>query len=277
MSGFLQFISLWNFDPSVVLGCAALTGVYFVMTHRYVDRRHFWIFNSGTLIMFLALVSPLDLLSDTYLFSAHMFQHLVLLLVAPLLWVRGMPPEMEIQIISKPALRKMEGLLRRPLVAWLIGVATIWIWHIPSLYNLTLQSDTLHIFEHLCFLVSGVIFWWPILAPLPESRMPALMVVPYLFASAAASILLGILETFSGPGIYPAYISPEDIYHLLPLLRGRLGLNPVIDHQLGGLMMWVLGGLVYLVVLLGKLGNWLGHEEEQEQVENVHKGKQWHE
>jgi putative membrane protein len=257
--------STWSWDPSVVLGCAALIGIYLAVVRSRITPRAFF-FVAGVLVLLFALVSPLDTLGDTYLFSAHMVQHLLLLLIVPPLLLLGIPPWLADEVLKRPRINRAERILGKPLVAWFLGMGTIWLWHVPALYNATLTDEgihpLIHIFEHLCFLVTATIFWWPVLAPEVERRLAPLATIPYLFGAAAANSVLGIILAYAPPGLYPAYLHPEETLAILPLLRDGWGLTPAVDQQLGGLVMWVPGSLVYLSGIIGALGRWYSTPEE---------------
>ena len=152
-------------------------------------------------------------------------------------------------------IRRLERLLVWPLAAWLAGVGTMLLWHFPPLFNAALANDALHVVQHLSFLVTGVIFWWRICGPLPQRRLPALAAIVYLFSACTACSLLGAALTFSSPGAYPAYLRPEDRLGILSLIRSW-GLDAKSDQQLGGMLMWVPGCLVYLTAILARVGEW---------------------
>ena len=258
-----DFLALWSWYPSVLVGCAALAVGYLALVRFHPTRRAL-VFLAGVLVLLAALVSPLDSLSDTYLFSAHMLQHLLLILVIPPLLLVGLP-----RLPSAPAGRAGDwlscaGRLRpSPVAAWFVGIGTMWVWHLPALYNATLANEDIHVVEHLSFLATSVIFWWPVLGPIAEQRLPATAAIPYLFLASAASSLLGILLAFAPAGLYPAYLHPIDEYHLLPLLRDGWGLTPAVDQQSGGLLMWIAGGPAYLFGALSALARWYSGAEEQ--------------
>lgn len=251
----------WSWDPSVIAGCLMLAAVYLLAVKFRVNRHNGW-FLSGLLVMYLALESPLEEFGDTYLFSAHMAQHLLLVLVVPPLLLWGIPPRLARQLINGSPAGAAERLLRRAPVAWLLAGVTLWVWHLPTLYNATLLDERLHIFEHLTFLVTATIFWWPVLTPLPESRLDPLASIFYLFAAAASNAALGIILTFAEPGLYPAYIHPHDELGILPALRNQWGLTLAVDQQVGGLLMWVPGSLVYLAGIVAALVYWYGAPED---------------
>ncbi|MBK8129132.1 MAG: cytochrome c oxidase assembly protein [bacterium] len=168
----------WFWDPSIFIGSAALLLIYWKWGRPRTRRQTIFFRQRGAGDGVFALVSPLETLGDTYLFSAHMLQHLLLLLVTPPMLLLGLPPEVAQRIVAEPFLGMVERVLRRPYIAWPLGVLTIWVWHIPALYNATLADEQIHILEHVLFMVTAVIFWWPILSPLPASRIPPLAVIP---------------------------------------------------------------------------------------------------
>jgi cytochrome c oxidase assembly factor CtaG len=204
----------------------------------------------------------LEALGDTYLFSAHMLQHLLLILLVPPFLLLGTPRWLAELLLDWPPARRVERILGRPLVAWLVGTVTVWVWHWPVLYNATLLDERIHVVEHLSFLVTATIFWWPVLHPLAERRIAPLATIPYLFTAAASSSALGIILTFAPAGLYPAYLQPFDILRILPLLRQQWGLTPAVDQQLGGLLMWVPGSLVYLSGIIAAMARWYSEPEE---------------
>ncbi len=224
-------------------------------------------FLAGVLVLLLALESPLDVLGDTYLFSAHMLQHQILILAVPPLLLLGLPREAELP--TEPAQRALRLVLTdrvgpralawlaaqfvRPPAAWLIGTGAVWLWHLPALYNAALANEGIHLLEHLTFLVTAFIFWWPVLAPIRSQRMAPLGTAAYLILAAAACDVLGTLLAYTPLGLYPAYRKPDDVYGILPLLRGTWHITPSADQQAGGLLMGLTADPVYLLVALSAL------------------------
>lgn len=260
MTAWQFFISGWDWEPSVMVGCAFLLLAY-VATLRFRFSWRAASFLFGVLLLLLALVSPLDTLADTYLFSAHMVQHILLILIVPPLLIMGIPEEV-MNMIQRPRCAKIERVLSIPILAWTVGVGTMWLWHWPPLYNAALANEPLHIAEHLLFLISAVIFWWPVIAPVGDLRLAPLWAAVYVFAACSAHTILAILITFAPLGIYPAYLQPADAYGILPLLRGQWGLTPAADQQWGGLLMWVPACTVYLAFILASLARWYRNPEE---------------
>lgn len=242
-------LTQWSFDPSVWGGCALLIAVHFWRIRRAtIWQRLSWI--AGVVTMFVALESALDPLSDIYLFSAHMAQHLLLILIVPpfLLW--GIPESEARSWMRHPAIRRTESILGRPVLAWCLGMGVMTLWHVPVLYDYAVAHETVHICEHLSFLVTATIFWWPIMSPLPERRLAPVPAIFYLFAAVAENSALGIIITFMPVGYYHSYLHPADPLHILGTIRNQWGLSVAADQRLGGLLMWIPGCTIYFIGIL---------------------------
>lgn len=249
----------WDLEPSVIAGCAGLLALYFWRVPASTFRRIS--FSAGILVMFLSLCSPLDALGDDYLFSAHMAQHLLLILIVPPLLLLGIPEGEARRWMRVPRIAAAERVLGAPWTAWLAAIGTMTLWHLPLLYNFALAHEPVHIVQHLSFLVTATMFWWPVLGPLPERRMLPGVSILYLFAAVAENSALGIVITFMQLGHYPAYLHPEDELGALSLIRNEWGLSAAGDQRLGGLLMWVPGCSIYFIAILGILGQWYGQPE----------------
>ena len=260
----------WNFSPSLVLGLAALAWLYWRgarASQRRLGRGSGWrlaAFGGAWLALFAALVSPLDRLSEA-LFSAHMAQHMLLILVAaPLLALSapigplllGLPPAERARLghawkRARP-LRVAWRALSHPASAFGLHVAALWAWHLPGPYQAALQAEWLHAVEHGSFLVTALLFWWALVRP-PRRfawlRGPAGTL--YLFALALQGGLLGALMTFAPQPWYPAYGASTAAW----------GLTALDDQQLAGAIMWIPAGLVYTAAALAVLGAWLSNLE----------------
>lgn len=245
----------WEFHPTVVVGCVALAAVYLWVVRFKFDRAAFF-FLLGVAIMFFALVSPLDTLGDEALFSAHMAQHILLDMVAPPFFILGIPEPLAAAIVRWPLADAAERILGNPTIAWLLGTFTLYVWHIPALFNATLESEPIHIFEHLTFLATGTIFWWPVFNPLHERRMTPLGSTIYLFVGALANAVLGIVLTLATTPFYAYEPRPAES-GLVRILREQWGLNPLADQQLGGSFMWVFGSFIFFWAIMVMVVRWL--------------------
>jgi len=204
------------------------------------------LFLGGVILLLLDLVSPIDTLADGYLFSAHVVQHFLLALIVPLLLASG------VRASTLPA--RFRAARISPVICWTLGVGTMLAWHLPPLFNAALDNGALHIFQHLTFLATGVIFWWPVIK---EPRLAPFPAIAYLFSACTGCSLLGAILTFTPPGLYPAYLHPHDDT-ILRMVRDNWGLDPKSDQQLGGMLMWVPGCLVYLGAILARVAHWYG-------------------
>lgn len=261
MTGWELFWSAWNWEPTVVGGSALLLAGYLAAVRFRLDRTSA-LFAGGVAVMALALVSPLDELGDDYLFSAHMLQHILLDLVAPMLFVLGVPPSAGDRIARWRPAAAAERVLSTPVLAWFLGVGTLWIWHLPSLYDATLADETVHTFEHLTFLVTGTILYWPVLARAGSKTMAPMVAMAYLAIAAFAESVLGIVLTLATTPFYAGYAHPADPLGALSLIRQTWGLSQVADQQLGGVFMWAIGSATYLGAIMIVFVRWYREPEE---------------
>jgi cytochrome c oxidase assembly factor CtaG len=251
-----RILSAWDPDLSVLIGCASLLLAYWA-THRNDLHQAVW-FVCGVGVMLLALVSPVDVIGDEYLFSAHMIQHLLLVLIVPPMLLKGITPRFARTVVEYRSLGAVERVLGNPIVAWTIGIGVLSIWHVPVLFDAALNNEYLHILEHLSFMVSATIFWWPIFAPLPECRLSPLSAQLYLLGGAMANSLIGIWLTFAPGALYSPYLHPDDSLRIMELLRSTWGITPAIDQEVAGLFMWVGGGFVFVSIMAAAIVRWLG-------------------
>lgn len=258
--------SAWAWEPSVVVGCAALAGGYLALARPLTARA--WYFFAGVAVLLFSLVSPLDVLGDGYLFSAHMAQHLLLILVVPPLLLLGLPATAVRRTLGRLPGARIGRLLVHPVVAWALATGIMFVWHLPALYDLAVRDERIHVAQHLLFLGSATLFWWPVVdpgaAPGEPPLLPPWASLVYLFAAFGASSLLGIILTFAPAGLYPVYVTPDDHLGILPLLREGWGLSVAADQQLGGLLMWVAGGAFYLLPIIAVFGRWMSEPEAEE-------------
>jgi putative membrane protein len=212
---------------------------------------------AGLLVCLLALVSPINVLADGYLFSAHMLQHLLLLLIAPPLLLLGLPTRQG----AKFSTTRIERWLTYPALTWLAGTGAMSLWHAPTFCNAAAGSQPIHGFQVFTLLVMGGLFWWPICGPEASRRLLVPTSVLYLFSACVACTLLGIWITFAPVEVCSIYLNPADKLGILPLIRNTWKMTPRVDQQIGGLLMWVPACLIYLSVIMGMLVKWFIAEE----------------
>lgn len=247
--------TVWDFYPSVIIGSVALVAAYLWAVYWKPGWR-MALFLAGVGLMVWALVGALDVLGDDYLFSAHMAQHLILIEASPPLVLLGTPRQAFDRLLKSRFVSRAADILGNPWVAWISAVVVLYAWHIPLLYNAALANENIHVVEHLFFLVTATMFWWPILTPVTERRLDSSMAFLYLMGAGIANTFLGILIAYVPPQIYPAYQNPVDELGILSMIRDQWGLTRANDQVLGGLLMWIPGGIVYAGAILGILARW---------------------
>ncbi|MDA8162024.1 MAG: cytochrome c oxidase assembly protein [Desulfobacteraceae bacterium] len=256
------FEEAWDLKLSVIIGCAALILAYlWVVRFRLNLKTMFFV--AGVVLMLLTLIGPLDFLGDDYLFSAHMLEHILLELAVPPLLLLGLPAEPVESLLSIGFAAKTERFLRRPVVALLLGVGTLWLWHAPVLYNAALNNEGIHAVQHLSMLVTGTIFWWPVFSPLPSSRLLPIAGAVYVFIAMSVDMILGILLTFMPLGFYPKYMRLANGAGIFHFIRTAWKLTPQEDLNLGGMFMWIIGGLFYFTALLVEITRLYWNREER--------------
>ncbi len=242
----------WSLHPSVLLGTGLLGALYFFgigpLRRRYglgppAEPWRVVSFCAGLLVLLLSLNGPMHDLSDYYLFSAHMVQHLLLTLVLPPLLIAGTPGWLLRPLLRPAAVRRAARALTRPVVAALLYSVTIAVWHLAPYYDLMMRSHEVHIVTHLMFMVTATLMWWPVMSPVAE--LPRLAYGPamlYLFLVGIPMQIVAALITLGDGVLYPWYAGAPRTW----------GLSPLDDQQLGGLLMWVPGNL-YMFLAIGVL------------------------
>ncbi|HEY8562456.1 MAG TPA: cytochrome c oxidase assembly protein [Pyrinomonadaceae bacterium] len=262
----------WSFDPLSVASLAVSAAVYISGlrnlwrasgTGSAISRREAAAFAGGWIFLFVALVSPLHPWGEV-LFSAHMTQHEILMLVAAPLFVLSRPFVAALWALPRAARKSVNGvvktravtktwrLLTNPFVAWLVHAVALWTWHIPFLFQATLKSDLVHTLQHASFFLSALVFWYAIMAA-PRGVANYGAGVLYLFTTSVHSGLLGVFLTLTGKVWYPAYEKSTAAW----------GLTPLEDQQIGGLIMWIPAGLVYIFAGLLMFAGWLRESEKR--------------
>ena len=260
-------------SPSVIAGCLGLALVYWLCTERYRDRflestpvsaGKRAAFYSGVALALIALASPLDTISDQYLFTAHMVQHLLLILGVAPLFLSGTPGWLLRDALKATHLTSFVRWAHHPLVAFFGFNLVFGLAHVPDVFELTLDNEALHAVEHLVFIATAMLMWMPVLSPVPDISppYPPLGQVLYLFLQTIPASLVGALLAMAGTASYTTYA-------LAPRITA---LGPVEDQQLGGLIMWVGGGLYFLLATGVVFFAWASREEAAERRGGITQG-----
>jgi putative membrane protein len=216
-------------------------------------------FGLGLLAVGVAVVSPLHALGET-LFSAHMLQHIVLVMIAPILVVLGRPflvlpaalaPRARIAVgrAGRRIARPITASPSWPFAILVVHAAVLWVWHTPGLYQAALESPAIHALEHAMFFATALAFWSVLLHADGRSVLSPPAAVLYVFVAALQSGALGALLTFSPTALYPDYAAGAALW----------GRDLLVDQRLGGLLMWIPGGIAYVGAALWILGAYLTH------------------
>jgi putative membrane protein len=219
----------WTFTPGAFVLLAAATAWYVVRWRKVREEPlRLALFLGGIATIVVALFSPIDRLGEQ-LFFMHMIQHLLLLDVAAILLILGLT-----RTILRPVTRRMltveqgAGFLATPVFAITLYVATMWVWHIPALYDLALENAYVHVLEHLAFAIAGGLYWWHIFSPIrSRHRLLGLGPAGYMVSTKVLVGLLGVFLTFS-PDTFYAFYEDQPRYW---------DLSPGEDQAIGGAIM----------------------------------------
>lgn len=256
----------WRADPSVILGAIGAAVFYVAAARRvaahpnragYPTAGQMAAYAGGLVVLFLALESPLDEWGDEYLFSVHMVQHLLLILVVPPCMLGGLTQGMVAPLFTRLPGRAVLAYLTRPLPAFLLFNGIFSVAHLPNVYDLVLSHEPIHIAEHILFIASGFCMWWPVAGPYDfNPRLNHPVRIGYLFLQTLPCSAVAALITLSTEAFYVHYTRAE---RLLPL-------SALQDQQIGGLVMWI-GMPLYLFGAMSVLFfQWAAGEETSQSV-----------
>ena len=240
----------WTWEWSVLLGCGILAALYAVALTVArarlgapgpgLEAGRAALFLAGLLVVVISLNGPMHDLSDQYFFSAHMIQHLLLAQIFPILLVLGVPPWLRRRLAGAGGVGRVFGALATPPLGFLLYTVVFSIWHVPALYNLMMREHSFHIAMHLMVMATATLMWWPVVGGDAVRRPlgPGLQML-YLF-------LLGIpMMAVAAPIVF----AQEPLYEWYRFAPPLWGQTPLEDQRLGGLIMWVPGGLFYWGVM----------------------------
>lgn len=265
---------VWTFPRGVMLTLAGLSVLYALGWRRLrrpglragdtgqasrgkLGRMPPLLFAAAIAVLVVALASPIDALADS-LQWAHMIQHTLLMMVAAPIFVLSAPAYFILSALPRLLRRPLGRLYRRfdvdsnflrvrPILALVLYAVTLWLWHLPVLYEATLHNELLHDLSHLMFFLSSCLLWWVILHPLRYRRLDYGIAIAYLFVTSLHSTALGALTALSPQLLYPSY----------ELTAGAFGVSPIEDQQIAGYIMWMPAGLSYVAAAVYFAHRWL--------------------
>ena len=245
----------------VVFGAGLLALAYAIAWTRGArpGLREPALFGGGVLVLLVTLNGPLHDLSDYYLFSAHMVQHLLLTLLVPPLLLGGTPAWVADALIVPLQRRRRIGPLARaatrPVPALGLYAVALIGWHLPGPYGAALERHAWHVVEHLVLIATALLAWWPVLSP--SARLPRLHYgtqILYLFAFGMPMTVVAAMITGAEHVLYPFYDAAPRV----------LPLTALADQRLGGLIMWVPAGLIPLIAFTVVFFRWVAAEADEE-------------
>jgi putative membrane protein len=247
----------WS-PPIVLTGTLILFGVIYVRGWLAIRKTRAAQFPSwrplafllGLAIIWVAIASPLDGFADALL-SAHMVEHLLLMSFAPPLLLlglpvvpllRGLPRWVRVYffgpLLRIERLRTLGHFLITPVVAWLAMNLVFLGWHVPAAYDFALEHERWHEFEHLCFLGTSILFWWPVIHPWPtRENFAGWYLLFYLVMADIVNTVLSAFLAFCDRPVYGYYLREPNAFHI----------SPLSDQRAGAVVMWVIGSLIFLV------------------------------
>ena len=258
----------WTLAPIVLLALAGYVAVYVVRWRtarrqggaRAAGAWRLVSWCAGVLVLFVALISPVDRLGEQ-LASVHMVQHLLIADLAPILLILGLT-----RWILRPATRRIHrieraaGPLAHPVAGVVAYVGVMWLWHVPALYDAALERPVVHVLEHLSFAAAGFLYWWFLLSPIRSRlRLEGMGPVAYMFSTKILVGLLGIVLAFSPTLLYDAYGSGGT----------RWELTPLDDQHVAGLVMALEQSIVMGIALAWLFARMLAESERANQREEA--------
>jgi putative membrane protein len=243
----------WPLDLTVYAGLLVLFLGHTLLARGAADatRRNTVYFLAGLATLWIALETPIDTISDHYLDSVHMLQHVLLAFIAPPLMLLGLSPSMAARIARIPGVRAVT----EPIPAQVLSAAVMIVWHLPPLYDATLYNEGMHVVEHLMFIASGLLLFWPIIdATSGQSRWrmsPGAKLV-YILIATVPQDAIALALIFSRVPFYDFYT------HVPRLIEGYTAL---IDQTIAGAVLMIFGKVTLAIAALAIFFRWFGAEQ----------------
>jgi len=258
----------WTLDPVPVAGLLLAAAVYVGLVRRgnRLHAGHPWpvdrsaAFLGGLGFLAVALLSPIDTISAD-LASVHMIQHMLLMQMAPPLLAAGAPvttllraasPRARGRVVLPFLHSRLVGVVTHPVVAWVVLAAVLWGTHYSAIYNAALLDENTHIAEHLLYLTAACLFWWPVFSPDPVRRRLATPIqIAYVLLQMPQMSFLAVTIMEAPRLLYPAYLNRSLVY----------GIDPLVDQQASGALMWVGGDMMFLMAAAVLVRRWMRESE----------------
>jgi cytochrome c oxidase assembly factor CtaG len=223
--------------------------------------RHILTFILGLIFSLIALLVPMDILGMYHMFTVHMIQHLLLSLAAPPLFILSVPPAyLRLFLGRHERIARVVSFLTIPFIASALFNGNLWIWHAPPMLQIMMSNAGMHVFANILYLVTGLLFWWPLLNPTQDAKRALSLGgrLAYLFFSDMPMMLLGAGMTFSGP-LYSFDMTNPTMHMVVT----------AADQQLGGLLMWIVGSIFFIVLASIFFLRWMLQQEKAQQAREM--------
>ncbi len=254
-------MSDWPFDPTVYAGLVILYAGHALLARSVPDARwkHRVYFLLGLAVLWIALETPIDTISDLYLDSVHMLQHVLLAFVAPPFMLLGLSPQMAGRLAHVPGVRA----LTEPVPALVISAVIMIGWHLPFLYDVTLRNEGVHVLEHVMFIAGGLLLYWPII--------DATFMHNTWTMSPGAKLVYMLIATLPQDGVSLALIFSRVTFYTYYEHVPRLivGFTAVIDQTIAGAVLMVFGKVTLGVAAGVVFFRWFGAEHSQDRGAQV--------
>lgn len=250
-------------EPGITMGIIVALALYLFavgpLRERYglaerIAPEQIALFVGGLLIAFVSLQGPLHELSDYYSFSAHMLQHLLVTMIMPPLLLKGLPGWLIDPVLRNRFVRPIARFVFKPAIALAPFTIIFALWHAPAFYQRALGDPLVHSVEHVLFMATALLAWWPIFTnsqEFPRLSEPAQMM--YLFIESIIPTILGAIITFSDIILYEFYAAAPRV----------LGISALDDQQAAGLLMWLGGASIVLFVLTVRFFTWMNRDSDE--------------
>jgi putative membrane protein len=262
-----SFGTLWI--PGVMVATLVLAVSYLTLTgsFRYlfeqsepVSHIQKTYFLTGLIIFYLALGSPLHLLGDRFLFSAHMLAQSLMYMIVPPLILLGIPQWVWHALLKNHPIKKVFVVLTNPILTILSFNVLFSIYHLPSVFDYVTSSDILHNLYHGLLLLSAFQMWWTIISPLPDlNSLSELRRIGFLIMNTLLLYPACVLIIFADTPMYSTFAGAPQILEILP---------PLHDQQLGGVLMKLIQEFVFIAALVFLFRKWFQKENAQGDLEN---------
>lgn len=278
------FLLAWHFEPFVTLVLLGVTCTYYwawlrvrETSEREVPSWFPWSFGAGIATLAFSLLGPLEAYNEQ-LFSLHMAQHLVLLQIAAPLILLGRPVQLVLRalpprttkrtvrfVFGRGMMRYLVLALTAPVTAFLLFNINIGFWHVPQFYDASVRDNLVHNLQHVMFAGTAMLYWWTIIDPVPRHhKLPEFWSLASVFLSMMIGSIIGAILTLSSTVLYPVYLEALNPW----------GWSPLLDQQVGGLIMWV-GSMVLYFVVMGVLAiQIMNRDEEQNRGKSSQPGRE---